>query len=102
MLRHRYGSPTAFAVSCLGKEKNKIVKIFGLSLSMSINAKKQFTRKKFYKNKVDTFKLTFDSKFNDLTEEELIKLEMSRQIDKSVNNAIGAFHEEILGGIRGF
>jgi len=36
MLRHRYGSPTAFAVSCLGKEKNKIVEIFGLSLSMSI------------------------------------------------------------------
>jgi len=36
MLRHRYGSPTAFAVSCLGKEKNKIVKIFGFSLSMSI------------------------------------------------------------------
>jgi len=36
MLRHRYGSPTAFAVSCLGKEKIKIVKIFGLSLSMSI------------------------------------------------------------------
>jgi len=67
-----------------------------------LNAKKQFTRKKFYKSKVDTFKLTFDSKFNDLTEEELIKLEMSRQIDKSVNNAIGAFHEEILGGIRGF
>jgi len=36
MLRHRYGSPTAFAVSCLGKEKNKIVKILGFSLSMSI------------------------------------------------------------------
>ena len=40
MLRHRYGSPTAFAVSCLGKEKNKIVKIFGLSLSMSIRKSK--------------------------------------------------------------
>lgn len=61
-----------------------------------------FTKSKFYKNKVDTFKLTFDSKFNNLTEEELIKLEMSRQIDKSVNNAIGAFHEEVLGGIQGF
>ena len=36
MLRHRYGSPTAFAVSCLGKEKNKIIKIFGFSLSTSI------------------------------------------------------------------
>ncbi len=65
-------------------------------------AKREFTKIKFYKNKVDTFKLTFDSKFNELSEEELIKLEMSRQIDKSVNNAIGTFHEEILGGVEGF
>ncbi|MGM5469347.1 Eco47II family restriction endonuclease [Flavobacteriaceae bacterium LMO-SS05] len=65
-------------------------------------AKKEFTKKKFYNNKVDTFKLTFDSKFNELSEKELIKLEMSRQIDKSVNNAIGTFHEEVLGGIKGF
>lgn len=67
-----------------------------------IDAKKEFTKVKFYKNKVDTFKLTFDSKFNELSEEELIKLEMARQIDKSVNNAIGTFHEEVLGGIEGF
>ncbi|WP_265957020.1 Eco47II family restriction endonuclease [Galbibacter sp. EGI 63066] len=67
-----------------------------------VEAKKGFTKSKFYKNKVDTFKLTFDSKFNELSEEELIKLEMSRQIDKSVNNAIGTFHEEILGGIDGY
>lgn len=67
-----------------------------------VEAKNNFTKKKFYKNKVDTFKLTFDSKFNELSEEELIKLEMSRQIDKSVNNAIGTFHEEVLGGIEGF
>src|SRR5690554_3734073 len=65
-------------------------------------AKQEFTKMKFYKNKVDVFKLTFDSKFNELSEEELIKLEMSRQIDKSVNNAIGTFHEEILGGVEGF
>lgn len=67
-----------------------------------LKAKKEFTRKKFYRNKVDTFKLTFDSKFNNLSEEELIKLEMSRQVDKSVNNAIGSFHEEVLGGVEGF
>lgn len=66
------------------------------------DAKKEFTKAKFYNNKVDTFKLTFDSKFNELTGEDLIKLEISRQIDKSVNNAIGTFHEEILGGIKGF
>lgn len=67
-----------------------------------LSAKKEFTKEKFYKNKVDIFKLTFDSNFNQLSEEELIKLEMSRQIDKSVNNAIGTFHEEILGGVEGF
>lgn len=65
-------------------------------------AKKEFTKRKFYNNKVDTFKLTFDSKFNDISEEDLIKLEMARQIDKSVNNAIGTFHEEILGGVQGY
>lgn len=67
-----------------------------------LEAKKEFTKKKFYKNKVDTFKLIFDSNFNDLSEKELIKLEMVRQIDKSVNNAIGTFHEEVLGGIDGY
>ena len=70
--------------------------------SAYLKAKKGITKNKFYKNKVDTFKLTFDSKFNNLKEEDLIKLEVSRQIDKSVNNAIGTFHEEILGGIEGF
>ncbi|WP_353777447.1 Eco47II family restriction endonuclease [Winogradskyella sp. 3972H.M.0a.05] len=63
---------------------------------------KTSTIPKFYRNKVDTFKLTFDLKFNNLSEEDLIKFEVSRQIDKSINNAIGTFHEEILGGIKGF
>jgi hypothetical protein len=67
-----------------------------------LSAKREFTKEKFYNNKVDIFKLTFDSRFNELSEEELIKLEMSRQIDKSVNNAIGTFHEEVLGGVEGF
>jgi len=67
-----------------------------------LKAKKTFTKSKFYENKVDTFKLTFDSKFNDISESDLIKIEMSRQVDKSVNNAIGTFHEEILGGIQGY
>lgn len=65
-------------------------------------AKSKISKTKFYKNKIDTIKLTFDSKFNDLSEEELIKAEISRQIDKSVNNAIGSFHEQILGGIKGY
>ncbi len=65
-------------------------------------AKANIDKKKFYKNKIDTFKLTFDSKFNELDEETLIKNEVNRQIDKSINNSIGTFHEQILGGIAGY
>lgn len=67
-----------------------------------IKAKKKITKKKFYKNKIDTIKLTFDSKFNDLDEDVVIETEILRQIDKSINNSIGTFHEQILGGIKGY
>lgn len=65
-------------------------------------AKNNLTKKSFYSNKVDTIKLTFDSKFNAIDEESLIKGEILRQIDKSINNSIGTFHEQILGGIKGY
>lgn len=67
-----------------------------------VDAKSNISKKKFYNNKIDTIKLTFDAKFNDLDEESLIETEILRQIDKSINNAIGTFHEEILGGIVGY
>jgi hypothetical protein len=67
-----------------------------------LKAKANISKKKFYNNKIDTIKLTFDSKFNNLDEETLIKSEIARQIDKSINNSIGTFHEQILGGINGF
>ncbi len=67
-----------------------------------LKAKAGISKKKFYKNKVDTFKLTFDSKFSDLDEEDIIQVEILRQIDKSINNSIGIFHEQILGGIDGY
>ncbi|WP_026836701.1 Eco47II family restriction endonuclease [Gillisia sp. JM1] len=83
-------------------EDEHLLKCISNLFNSYLEAKKEFTKKKFYNNKVDIFKLMFDSKFNDLNQENLLKLEMSRQIDKSVNNAIGTFHEEILGGIRGY
>jgi hypothetical protein len=67
-----------------------------------IKAKNNISTDKFYSNKVDTIKLTFDSKFNDIDEESLVNAEILRQIDKSINNFIGTFHEEILGGINGY
>lgn len=67
-----------------------------------LKAKNNITKKNFYSNKVDTIKLTFDSKFNEIEEDRLIESEILRQIDKSINNSIGTFHEQILGGIKGF
>jgi hypothetical protein len=67
-----------------------------------LKAKNNISKKKFYANKVDTIKLTFDAGFNEIDEENLIKTEILRQIDKSINNSIGTFHEQILGGIAGF
>ncbi|MFP5042510.1 Eco47II family restriction endonuclease [Parasediminibacterium sp. JCM 36343] len=67
-----------------------------------LKAKNNITKKNFYTNKVDTIKLTFDAKFNDIDEESLIQSEILRQIDKSINKSIGTFHEQILGGIEGF
>jgi hypothetical protein len=57
---------------------------------------------KFYKNKIDVFKLLFDKAYFDLSDEELINREIARQVDKSINNAVGSFHEMILGGIDGY
>ncbi|WP_187477529.1 Eco47II family restriction endonuclease [Amniculibacterium sp. G2-70] len=67
-----------------------------------LKAKNNISKKSFYTNKVDTIKLTFDAKFNDINEDDLIQSEILRQIDKSINNSIGTFHEQILGGIKGF
>jgi hypothetical protein len=67
-----------------------------------LKAKNNISKDNFYSNKVDTIKLTFDSKFNEIDEESLIQAEVLRQIDKSINNSIGTFHEQILGGINGF
>jgi hypothetical protein len=67
-----------------------------------LRAKQDITKEKFYKNKIDIFKLTFDAHFNGLSQDELIEGEILRQIDKSINNSIGTFHEQILGGIDGY
>ncbi len=67
-----------------------------------LKAKNNISKKNFYSNKVDTIKLTFDSGFNGIDEESLIQSEILRQIDKSINNSIGTFHEQVLAGITGF
>lgn len=66
------------------------------------DAKSSFTKRDFNKNKVDVFKMIFDKKFNNLSDKELIEKEISRQIDRTIVNAIGTFHEKILSGVIGY
>lgn len=79
-----------------------LMKCIGNLYTSYIKAKEEISKKKFYKNKIDTIKLTFDTKFNKIDEESIIEAEILRQIDKSINNSIGTFHEQILGGIQGY
>jgi hypothetical protein len=81
---------------------NHLLECVGKLHKAYLKAKNNITKNNFYSNKVDTFKLTFDSKFNEIEEESLIQSEILRQIDKSINNSIGTFHEQILGGIKGY
>ena len=67
-----------------------------------LKAKKNISKERFYANKIDSIKLTFDSKFNNINEKDLIETEILRQIDKSINNSIGTFHEQLLGGIKNY
>lgn len=65
-------------------------------------AKDEFTVSKFYENQIDPIKLLFDMNFFGVSEEEVIAREIQRKIDKTISNAIGTFHEELLGGIAGY
>ncbi|MEK4563763.1 Eco47II family restriction endonuclease [Alkalihalobacillus sp. FSL R5-0424] len=60
------------------------------------------TLKDFNKNLIDPVKLTFDSFTNNLDRKALINTEIIRQIDKSITNDIGAFHQYIFNYIDGW
>lgn len=61
-----------------------------LRYSASINLKE------FNKNIVDPIKLTFDAKVYGKTMEEVVASECMRQMDKSNNNHIGYFHQNLF------
>lgn len=52
--------------------------------------------KEFNKNIIDSIKLTFDAKVYGRTMEEVVASECMRQMDKSNNNHIGYFHQNLF------
>ncbi|WP_322901363.1 Eco47II family restriction endonuclease [Mycoplasmopsis felis] len=59
-----------------------------------------FDLNKFLKNKIDPIKLLFDSVIYNNNLEETIKQEINRQKDKTNNNIIGYFHQNIFKYIK--
>lgn len=58
--------------------------------------------KDFQKNIIDPIKMTFDAKIYQQSWEEIIEVEVIRQLDKSNNNHIGYFHQNIFQYIDGW
>lgn len=62
---------------------------------------KSIDLKRFNKNIIDPIKLLFDKNVFNKSFEEIIKLEIHRQRDKSNNNSIGYFHQKIFNYVNG-
>jgi hypothetical protein len=54
------------------------------------------------KNIVDPFAAVFETAIENYTPEKYIKQEKIRQLQKTLSNKVGSFHQEILGGIPGW
>lgn len=62
-------------------------------------AKKEQT---LYNNVVDPFSAVFDSIINKITLEQWLEVEKSRQVQKTLQNGIGTFHQSLIGNIDGW
>ena len=61
-----------------------------------LNYRRSINLREFNKNIIDPIKLTFDSKIYGQTMEQTIESECIRQIDKTNNNCIGYFHQNLF------
>lgn len=62
----------------------------------------QKQEEEMYKNVIDPFSAIFDGAVQGFSLEAWLKKEKSRQVQKTVQNRIGYFHQEILGSIPGW
>ncbi|MCX6113231.1 MAG: Eco47II family restriction endonuclease [Proteobacteria bacterium] len=58
--------------------------------------------KALYESVIDPFSAIFDGVFQSLSLNEWLKLERTRQIQKTMQNSIGEFHQDVLGSIKGW
>ena len=68
----------------------------------AIIANSQMTEKKFHKQVIDPLSTLIEISAFDLTYDEWKDSETRRQIQKTLNNSIGNFHQRILGKVKGW
>lgn len=66
------------------------------------NALQGITFDKFFKNRIDTFKMSFDKVIYNYQEQNWVAAELQRQVEKTVTNDVGKFHEKLIGSVRGY
>ena len=82
---------------------NKNIKkvIFQL-LTLYKESLQNFNWNSIFRNVIDPVKMTFDQKFLGKEVKDLIETEVLRQLDKTRNNAIGYFHQNIFRYVKGW
>lgn len=55
-----------------------------------------------YDNVIDPFSAVFDSIINKITLSQWLEVEKSRQVQKTLQNGIGTFHQSLIGNIDGW
>lgn len=58
--------------------------------------------RRMHSNTIDPFSALFDAAKQNITLSEWLDQEKSRQVQKTLQNAIGMFHQDILGSIQGW
>lgn len=66
------------------------------------NRAEELSEKNFYSNTIDPFSAVFDSMRQDISLSEWIEQEKGRQVQKTMQNALGEFHQRVIGAIPGW
>lgn len=67
----------------------------------ALSAKKKF-EKDPYRNVIDPFSVLFDSASQKISTEDWMTQERARQVQKALQNALGDFHQTVLGAMPGW
>ena len=82
-------------------EDNRLIEFVGVIVD-KLEAAIKSSQSKLDSNVIDPFSAVFDACIQNITLSDWIVKEKTRQIQKTMQNQIGTFHENILGSVKGW